>query len=396
MKPIKLLTPLIVLVVSAVIGWRLIATAPEANRRTPEPLVPTVEVTPLRSQDYTVMIASRGTVSPQTQSTLVAEVSGRIITVSPQFRAGGFFEKNDVLLTIDPRDYENTVTIMRAELTQARSTLKEEEARASRARADWKRLGGADRPGDLVLRKPQLATQQATVTAAKARLRQAELDLERTRILAPYAGRILEKLVDVGQHVSPGAMLAALYAVDYAEIRLPLTDEQLVFLTLPEEYREPAPSASTRHDSQEKGPVVTVSIRIGGHDYHWTGVIVRSEGAIDTETRQLFVVAQIENPYARRDNRPPLKVGRFVKAKIRGRTLRGVFVVPARAVRVGNEVWLVDGEKRLERRRVEVLWREAKHVVIGEGLREEESLVVTPLPYGISGTVVKVVAPNGN
>nr|VFJ54616.1 MAG: RND family efflux transporter, MFP subunit [Candidatus Kentron sp. FW]VFJ54644.1 MAG: RND family efflux transporter, MFP subunit [Candidatus Kentron sp. FW] len=395
MKSTKLIAPLIVLGVSIIIGWVLIATAPEAERRTPPPLTPTVEVMPLESRDYTVTITTRGTVSPRTQSTLIAEVSGRITSVSPDFRAGGFFEAGDVLLTIDRRDYENTVTIMRAELAQARFVLKEEQARVKQARVDWKRLGGDEQPGDLVLRKPQLASRQAAVAAAQARLRQAELDLERTHLKAPYAGRILEKLVDVGQHVSPGTVLASLYAVDYAEIRLPLTDEQLAFLDLPEIYRDESASKTpaTRQSERGSGPTVTVSIQLGGNNYRWIGNITRTEGAIDTKSRQLFVVAQIDNPYARQGKRPPLKVGRFVKAEIRGRTLRGVFVIPSVAVRTGGEIWLVGEDGRLEQRRVEVLWREADQVVVGKGLGDGESLVVTALPYGVEGTAVHIFDP---
>nr|VFK50056.1 MAG: RND family efflux transporter, MFP subunit [Candidatus Kentron sp. TC] len=395
MRRMKFIAPLMVLSVSAIIGWTLIATAPEAKRRVPPPQVRTVEVMPLRPRDYTVAITTRGTVSPRTQSTLVAEISGRITTVSSDFRAGGFFEAGDTLLAIDPRDYENAVIIMRAELAQARFTLEEEEARANQARVDWKRLGGNERPSDLVLRKPQLASRKASVAAARARLRQAELDLERTRIRAPYAGRILEKLVDVGQHVSAGATLASLYAVDYVEIRLPLADGQLAFVELPEAYREEESSPARAPSERKSGPAVTVSFRLGRDDYHWKGNIVRTEGAIDTKSRQLFVVAQIDDPYARQGNRPPLKVGRFVRAEIQGRTLRGVFVVPSIAVRGGDEVWLVDKDRRLERRSVEVLWRDTEHVVIGKGLRDSESLVVTTLPYGVSGTVVDIANPDG-
>nr|VFJ96026.1 MAG: RND family efflux transporter, MFP subunit [Candidatus Kentron sp. LFY] len=386
-----LIAPLVVLAISTITGGLLIATAPDAKRRIPPPLPPAVEATSLRTQDYTVIITTRGTVSPRTQSTLVAEVSGRITSVSPKFRAGGFFETGNVLLTIDSRDYENTVTIMRAELAQARFTLKEEEARVNQAQIDWKRLGGDQRPSDLVLRKPQLASRQASVAAAQARLYQAELDLERTRITAPYAGRVLEKLVDVGQHVSAGTVLASLYAVDYVEIRLPLSDEQLAFVDLPEAYRDQSLSAPSTRPQQKPGPLVTVSTRIGRNHHRWVGNIVRAEGAIDIESRQLFVIAQIDNPYARQGGRPPLKVGRFVKAEIRGRTLQGVFVVPSIAVRVGDEVWVIDDDKRLERRRVEVLWRDGEHVVIGKGLRDGESLVITALPHGVTGTAVTIV-----
>lgn len=409
MKPARLIAPILVLAISAVIGSVLIATAPKADRRVPPPLIPTVEVIPLRARDYTVTVTSHGTVSPRTQSTLIPEVAGRITEVSTNFRSGGFFEAGDVLLTIDPRDYENTVTVMQAELAQAKLALDEEQARVEQARIDWKRLGGSTKAGDLVLRKPQLASKRAAVAAANAKLRQAKLDLERTRIVAPYAGCILSKEVDVGQYVSSGTVLASLYAVDYVEIRLPLTDEQIGFIDLPEAYRQvSSPRVSlkvSRKKAPEEGPEkaqvigkvatppVTISARIGRKHHHWTGRVVRTEGAVDTRSRQLFVVAQVDDPYARQGERPPLKVGRFVKAEIRGRTLQGVFVVPSVAVRAGGEVWLFGEDDRLERRRVRIIQRDAEHVVIGGGLREDELLVVTPLPYGVEGTVARIASP---
>jgi len=261
--------------------------------------------------------------------------------------------------------------------------------------------------------KPQLASKQATVDAAMAKLRQAELERERTRITAPYAGRILEKSVDIGQYVTPGALLASLYAIDYVEVRLPLTDEQLAFVDLPETYRSESrperthairiresPGESTEETPEPLpepaiGPSVTVSAKVAGKEYQWTGNIVRVEGSIDIQTRQSFVVARIDDPYAPRGGRPPLKVGTFVKAEIRGKVLTGVFVVPAVAAHSGDRVWLVDKEQKLEQRQVEVLWQNAGEIIIGEGLRAGELLVLTPLPYGIDGTAVRIASENG-
>nr|VFJ59808.1 MAG: RND family efflux transporter, MFP subunit [Candidatus Kentron sp. DK] len=407
-KP-KFIAPVLVLAISAIAGGLLIITAPEAERRVPPPVIPTVEVMPLRAQDHMVTLASRGTVSPRTKSTLIAEVAGRVTGVSPDFRPGGFFEAGDVLLTLDARDYENTVTMMRSELAQTRLALEEERARVEQAHVDWKRFGESGSPSGLVLRKPQLASKQAAVDAAMAKLRQAELELERTRVTAPYAGRILEKSVDIGQYVTPGALLASLYAIDYVEVRLPLTDEQIAFVDLPETYRGASrperggavPPGEGRGDMPESppepatGPPVTVSARIGGKDYQWTGNVVRVEGSIDIQTRQVFVVAKIDDPYAPRGGRPPLKVGTFVKAEIQGRVLTGIFVIPMVAVHSGDRVWLVDENEKLEQRQVEVLWRNAGQVIIGEGLDEGELLVLTPLPYGISGTTVGFASEGG-
>lgn len=380
---LRMLLPAAVLGASAAIGYLLISTGPEAKRRPPQTLAPVVEVVAVQPRDYAVVVHTRGTVAPRTQSTLIPEVAGRIVAVAPEFRAGGFFEAGQELVRIDPRDHEHDVTVARAELARARLALREEEAQGEQARRDWKKLNMAGEPGDLVLRRPQMENARAAVAAAQARLHQAEANLERTRIRAPYAGRVLDKQVDVGQYVAPGTVLATLYAVDYVEVRLPLTDRQAAFVDLPEAYRgEPAAGP---------GPAVTLSAAIGDQTHRWQGRIVRTEGAIDTRSRQLFMVAQVDDPYARRaEGQPPLKVGQFVEAAVAGRTLSQVYVLPRRAVRGEDEVLVVTPEDRLQRRRIEVVWRDTDSVVAATGLAPGERVSLTALPFAADGAPVQV------
>ena len=380
---LRFLLPVAVLGASIAVAYGLLASAPEAERRTPPRPLPAVEVLELGPADYRVELESRGTVSPRTQSTLVPEVAGRIIEVAPSFRNGGFFEAGDLLARIDPRNYENAVTVARSELAQARLRLEEEQAQAAQARRDWEKLGAGGTPSPLVVREPQLASARAAVAAAAARLRQAEVDLERTGIRAPYAGRVLDKQADVGQYVTPGTVLATVYATDYVEIRLPLTDEQQAFVDLPEAYRDGAADTG--------GPPVLLSARAGRETVVWEGRIVRTEGAIDTRSRQLFVVAQVDDPYARRPGRPPLKIGQFVTARILGRTLEDVLLVPRGAVRHGNEAFVVTPESTLERRELDVVWRDAEHLVVRGGLAAGERISLTPLPFAADGVAVQVV-----
>ena len=274
--------------------------------------------------------------------------------------------------------------VAQANLEQARSTLAEEEARATQARRDWDRLGESGEPGALVLRKPQLAGARAVVSSADAKLFQAKINLERTIIRAPYAGRVLEQSVDVGQYVSPGNTLARVYAVDYAEVRLPLTNRQLEFVDIPEIYRSDSP------DGRSAGPAVRLTARIGSKVHAWDGHVVRAEGSIDTQSRQLFVVAQVDDPYGKGPaGRPPLKVGQFVEAEIEGHTLEDVFVIPRAALRVGVEVLLVGEHGRLENRVVEVIWSDDEHSVVANGLAPGERLVLTPLGADMSGVEVR-------
>lgn len=385
MNTLRTLLPPLVLAISVGVAFVTFANRKIPDRRPVPHAVTEVEVTPVTRESYTVMLSSRGTVSPRTESTLIPEVAGRILTLSPRMRTGAFFEAGDMLIEIDQRTYQADVEVARANLAQARTLLEEEEARAAQAERDWKRLGGNAKPDPLVLRKPQLANAQAAIAGTRARLAQAELVLERTRIRAPYAGRVLEQRVDVGQYVAPGTVLAQIYAVDYVEIRLPLTNRQLEFLDVPEIYRGDEVTSSA------PGPRVLIHARIGRVTYEWEGRVVRAEGAIDTESRQLFVVAQVDDPYQRNaEGRPPLKVGQFVEASIEGHTLEDVIVIPRPALRASGEVFVIDDERRIRRRSVNLVWTDRERAVIADGLEAGERLVLTPVGAGMEGVEVQV------
>ncbi len=376
---IKVLLPLAVLAAAGWYGMELLGSAPDPVKRPPRPNVPTVEVMEVRPTDYPIMVPSRGSVSPRTQSTLIPEVSGRIVEVSPNFRPGGFFEAGEPLLRIDDSDYRQAQVITRAELAQARLNLREEQAQADQARLDWDKLGMGGKPGELTLRRPHLENRRAEVAAAQARLERAETDLQRTRIRAPYAGRVLEKKVDVGQYVSPGGVLATLYAVDYVEIRLPLNDRQAEFVELPESYRG--------ETSEAAGPAVDIL----ADGAVWPGRIVRTEGAIDLASRQLYLIAQVDDPYGRRaDGRAPLKVGQFVQARIHGRKLEQVYVLPRGLFQGRDRLFVITPEQRVQRRQVEVLWQDPDHLIVSAGLQSGERLSTSPLPFVADGAQVKL------
>lgn len=380
---LRFLLPLIVLSAGITIAVSLIASAPETERKRPQAVPPTVEVLQLSAQDYQVRVANRGTVSPVTSSSLIPEVAGKIIAVAENFRTGGFFQAGDQLLQIDPRDYENAVTIARAELVERKQSLTEEQARSLQARTDWEKLQLAGEPDPLVLRVPQLETVRAQLAAAEARLRQAELELERTRIIAPYAGRVLTKKVDFGQYVSAGTPLAEIYASDSVEVRLPITGEQQAFLDLPEFDQLSSEGAA-------KGARVEFVARIGDREDLWPGRLVRTEGSIDVRSRQLFVVARIDDPYHRQGDRAPLKIGQFLEAQIFGKTLQDVFIIPRRAVRGAKTVHLIDAENRLQRHELEVVWRDEQSLIASGPLPAGARLSLTSLPFAAEGIKVRI------
>ncbi|MDE0756042.1 MAG: efflux RND transporter periplasmic adaptor subunit [Woeseiaceae bacterium] len=341
-----------------------------------------VETTTVEKQDYKVRLQSYGTVQPRTQSMLVAQVSGQIVSVNENVRDGGFFEKGDILGQIDPRDYEADVRISEASLADARQALAEAEARSNQALEDWERLGNTGDAPDLVLRVPQLEAAKARVSSAKSSLQKANLDLERAQIVAPFAGRILRKLVDVGQVVSPNTQLAEIYATDVVEIRLPIRNRDLGFIDLPERFRFADANGANN-------AAVTIHSDLIGNET-WNAHLVRTESAIDEAARQLHVIAQIEDPFGPANvGRSPLKIGQYVTAEIEGSALSEVLVVPNSTIYQGSYVYIVEDDL-LRRKDVVIAWQNDNDAIISDGIKDGDQLVTTALGQVTSGLRIAV------
>jgi RND family efflux transporter MFP subunit len=378
----RVLLPVGVLLASAAVVVWINQQKPPAER-SPGPRGTTlnVEAKTLARQTFQIELPTQGVIRPRTESKLVAQVGGAVVEVSEKLREGAFFEAGDLLLVIDDRDYRAELDIAEAGLVETRLKAAEEKARAEQAARDWQRFGEGNASA-LVLRKPQLAAIEAAERSAQARVSTARLKLERTRVRAPYAGRVQKKLVDIGQVVGVGAVLAEIYAIDVLEVRLPLDNRALAQLDLPEPQRGKAAARTPL-------PPVRLSAKYGDQSHLWQGRVVRVDGAIDSATRQLSVVAQVDDPYgAGAGNKPPLKIGQFVEARVLGRQLADVFVLPRGAVRQDDSVLLV-AEGRLRARQIKPLWRDAEYVVVREGLQAGEIVSLTPLGAGADGQTVK-------
>lgn len=380
---LKIVAPIAILVVGALVTKAMIDARPDVAVEIPAKTVPLVRVLSVEAKSVQVTVHAQGTVRPRTESTLIPEVAGRVVEVSGSMVVGGFFEEGDLLLRLDARDYELAAVSARAQIAQAESRLKIEQAESEVARREWQSLGRG-KPSPLVLREPQLAEARAALASAQAALKQAQRNIEKTVIRAPYAGRVRDKSVDVGQYVQPGALLARLYAVDYAEVRLPLADEQLAFLDVPLDYRGDG-------SQPDNGPRVSLTATFAGKKHSWQGRIVRTEGEIDPRTRVVHVVAQVDDPYGRGgvSGRPPLAVGMFVDAEIFGRWYRNVVELPRSALREENQVWVVDDQDRLVFRDVVVLRADEDRVLISEGLAQGRRVCLSPLDAAVDGMSVR-------
>lgn len=399
-KAKKRMLPLAIAVLTIIVVNVIIANPPTSKRSKPSKAPQmTVDVLTIAPQNYQVMIQSFGTVSPRTKSVLYSQVSGQINKVSPKFRSGGFFKQGDTLLELDDRDLHAEVNIARATLVSAKHNLEEEQARVLQAEADWQRLGNGKAASALVLRKPQLEAAKATVLSAQAQLSKAELALERTKIIAPYAGRLLQKHVDLGQVVSSNTALADIYAVDYVEIRLPIKNKDLPLMSLPEEYRNV--DELNKYVNHDQTNVVISSDLMG--EQVWQGKVVRTESAIDESSQQLYVVAQILKPYEQTSNNGgQIKIGQYVTAQITGNIIEDALVIPSSAIYQGSYVYTVEAGV-LKRKNIQLGWQNGLESIVISGLSPHDTLVLTPLgqvnsgtPVAIAGASKKKIKPSTN
>ncbi|UCE85943.1 MAG: efflux RND transporter periplasmic adaptor subunit [Deltaproteobacteria bacterium] len=380
---LRWILPIAVLAVGAVVTWRIIAARPPVATQPPELQAPLVRVMTAQTQTVKLNITAQGTVVPRTESELVPEVSGTVVWASPSLVAGGFFEADEVLLRIDPTDYEIGRERARAALARSESELRRASRDLTRRRALAEKEFASDAAIDIAENAERVAS--AAVREARAQLRQAERDLARTEIGAPYAGRVRDERVDVGQFVSRGMPVATVYAVDAAEIRLPISDDQLAFVDLPTVYRgEPR---------DQPGPAAVLRAEFAGREHVWTGQIVRTEGEIDPRSRVVHVIAQVEDPYGRSEDgeRPPLAVGLFVEAEIEGREVEDVVVLPRAALRNGSHVLVVDPDDRLRIRAVDVLRVNREAAILRSGVRAGERICLSPLDAVVDGMKVRTV-----
>ncbi|MEM1106720.1 MAG: efflux RND transporter periplasmic adaptor subunit [Pseudomonadota bacterium] len=381
---LAIVLPLIILAGLGGFGAFLLAElAPEPEENDSPPVGLSVFAEPIVSGDLTLTVDAQGEVAPKRQIIVSPQIAGRISFVSPDFIDGGFIRRGQVLVRLEAADYELAVTRARSSVASAEQRLAREQAEAEIALQDLEDLGIAD-ASPLARREPQLAEAQASLDSAMAQLAEAELALNRTAIFAPFSGRVFERSADIGQFASPGTSLGRIFATDVVEVLLPITDTQLGRIGLPLAF---AASEET------PGPRVEFSAQVGGVTRRWQGSVARTAAALDPRSRQLNVIAELEDPYgAGSDNGVPMAPGLFVNAEIQGEVVRDIIIVPRAGLRSNNEVYVgKPQEGLLEVRPVELIYSDTGGAYVTAGVAPGELAVVSPVQAAFDGMRIKVL-----
>ena len=369
--------PVFILGIFLFLAATLMATAPVLEPSSVEKLATTVRVVEIQPKSVQLKVNSQGSVMPSTESQLIPEVSGKVSWMSPNLVAGGYFDDQEILIRVDDTDYKTKLDRAQANLTRAEAEQQHNEFEYRRMQSLVKRNLVSRSQLENSLRAYRVA--EASLQDATANFNQAEQDLARTQIRAPFAGLVRSENVDIGQFVSRGSPIATIYAGNQAEVRLPIADRQLAFLNIPVSIRGEIP--------QEFQPEVTLTAQYAGQTLEWKGNIVRSEAEIDVSSRMVQLVARVEST----SNPVPLSIGLFVSAEIQGLAAKNVVVLPREALRNDNQVLVVDDENRLRFRKIETLRLYQDDLLVQAGLEAGERVCISPLQTAIEGMVVNPV-----
>jgi len=381
---LRALLPLAVLALGWV-GYSILSVEPE-QAKLPEAKARTIKTraVTLHVQDFPTTIETRGVIRAHNEVMLMPQVSGRIMRILPEFEDGAFFSEGDVLVELDPQDLAGAVIMAEAQLARAKSTHAQEQIRAKQARLNWDDLGYEGEPSDLALRLPQLHEAEANVKSATAQLNQAQRNLERAKVRAPFDGRVRQRTVGLGQSVGPGTSLGSVFAVDFAEVRLPIAARDMAFLTLPEGPEDPPVDVQLRDTLNETSDTV------------WMAKIIRTEGTLDRNSLELFAIARISDPFALASEGPPLRIGQPVVARIPGRVLEDVVALPVGAVRQLDQIVLLEPNEPnglcINSQRIEIIWKNETHVIVRDpNITDGALLATTHLVYAPEGSEVEIL-----
>ncbi len=369
--------PVVVIVGGLALLALMIATAPRPEEKNGTPHPPAVQFAVAHARPTTIAINVQGEARPRFESTLAAQVAGRIVWVSPKFAEGGAFIEGEALVRVDAADYQLAVVRARSQVAQAEEALAREDAEAELARQDWQALGRGD-PPPLAVREPQLAQARAALAAAQAALRSAELDLARTNVRAPFTGRVRERRANVGDYVGPGSPIAVMFSTDTMEIRVPLTDADLASLRVPLGFNA---------GGANPGPAAHVSNVLGGRIMTWEGRLVRTEASVDPRTRLVYGTVEVRDPFSSR-NATPLAPGMFVSTRIEGASRETLVAAPRSALKRNEFVYVVTTENTIDVRSVRPAQTTADEVLFREGVADGERVVVSVLTSPRDGMAV--------
>lgn len=379
-KKKTILISLVILVVGGLVTFVIFSTEPEARQEgATKKTAMLVEVVPVDKGDYRPTVVATGTVQAAKDITLSSRVGGEVIDLSENFTPGSNVKKGEVLLQIDPADYRNTLQLRKSDLQLAKAELRVEMGRQDVAQKDYELIGDDLSPENqaLVLREPQLESAKANIAAAEAAVRQAELNLQRTTVRAPFDAHIITRNTNVGSQVAPGDDLGRLVGVEEYWIVVNVPVSKVNWLSFEED------------EGSQRSSVKIVNENSWPSGQYRTGELFKMVGALNAETRLARVLVSVPDPLATKDTVPPLMIGTFVEAHIQAREIKDVIRLSRDYLRKDGKVWVMENGK-LNIRDVDIEFQDDEFAYVSRGLAENDKVVTTNLSTVVQGADLRV------
>lgn len=368
----------VIFMVAFSIAFALYFFKPQADKKVSKEEYPLAEYVVASKKPVAIPVVSQGSIKAKTYIKLVAQVNGRITHVAKLKINGGFFKKDDLLLSIDDTDYRLAMSRAKAKVAAAKQQLIRVETEAGQAKFDLQQIGrDPSKSTSYALREPQLAEANANLQAAQADLEIARLQMQRTNVTAPFDGRVISKQVDIGQFVSSGTLLADIYSTEKVIVRLPLSLQKTELLGIKLRNNE-----HLVNDMEIK-----LISEYASKKYQWQAKLSHTEGELDARNRLVYLVAEVDSPYDKVElfaDRPPLTPGMFVKAELTGLDIE-IIKLPRTALRYGGKIWLIDELDQLQKREVEILSKDRESVYIKSGLQPGDRVIINAIDYPLQG-----------
>ena len=385
----RILLPLVVLIAGAMIALHLLETGPQAKTMPKKKNAALVKVMPVKFGTYQTVIDAMGVVRAAQSIAIKPQVSGKVISISEYLLPGGRFGKEDILLQLDPRDYQLSVSQQASAVAQAESNLELEEGNQIVARRELVLLGEqvSEAEEKLMLRQPQLNNLQVALEIAEAKYEQAQLNLDRTNIQAPFNGIVQTRDVNVGTWVSSSTSLATLIGSDSYWVEVSVPEGDLKWISFPE-------------DPGEKGSKVKIYNPTAWSDESFReGRVIQLMPALETQGRMARLLVEVDDPLAIEPGnrgKAPLLIGSFVRVAIDGKPLQKALELSREHLRDGENIWVFSEDGRLVIRKVSVAFKSRDTVLITEGIAQGEKLIISSLAAPIAGMKVVLDGQSGS
>ncbi len=374
----------IILTCGLVAGRLIIASKPKAERKQRPKMQTLVQVIQVTPKDIAIQVEAMGTVLPAREMELKPRVSGTVLQLNPGVIPGGLLKKGEVVATLDPQDYQIQVERSRSNLEKALMDLRLEEGNQAVAKREYELIqsysaSAKDAPKDLALRRPQLAKARANEAVARTELQQARLNLERTKLKAPFNAIILNKEVAPGSQVTPQTRVVTLAGTDVFWVRVSLPHSALAMIDLPTP-RTPGPEATF------------TSLAGTTAEAPRKGTVIRLLSEVDPKGLMARLLIEVRNPMQQDNDRLPLLLGSMVRAHISGKILPNCYQIPRKSIRADSTLLLATNDNTLTIRQVTVAWQDKDYVYITQGLKPDDMLITSSVPAPIVGMKLKIRA----